>query len=197
MAVCGLLPRIAFLQSSTGWFSYDAPYRLVNKSNGVSTGTLLVSSACGYHAEAVERPGYPISIGTVRHQWHGQQNRKRSMRPEAHVLWRMNRTGLVSYNSEAPRWFEQAWYDQLNIDQLRGVYACHQFLCYVVFLGAAHSFSLNQLSVQAMSHFCLCAWLQQPNVVSICVGIGIGPVSARQGMQSRISESWVVAGYHN
>lgn len=74
---------------------YDAPYRLVNKSNGVSTGTLLVSSACGYHAEA--------------------------------------------------------WYDQLNIDQLRGVYACHQFLCYVVFLG----------------------------VVSICVGIGIGPVSAR------------------
>eukprot|EP00439_Symbiodinium_sp_Y106_P026130 s2504_g3.t1 len=74
---------------------YDAPYRLVNKSNGVSTGTLLVSSACGYHAEA--------------------------------------------------------WYDQLNIDQLRGVYACHQILCYVVFLG----------------------------VVSICVGIGIGPVSAR------------------
>ena len=29
----------------------------------------------------------------ARHQWHGQQNRKRSMRPEAHVLWRMNRTG--------------------------------------------------------------------------------------------------------
>eukprot|EP00439_Symbiodinium_sp_Y106_P032519 s2504_g3.t3 len=78
---------------------YDAPYRLVNKSNGVSTGTLLVSSACGYHAEA--------------------------------------------------------WYDQLNIDQLRGVYACHQILCYVVFLGDLYE------------------------VVSICVGIGIGPVSAR------------------
>ena len=29
-----------------------------------STGTLLVSSACGYHAEAVERPGIEIMVVT-------------------------------------------------------------------------------------------------------------------------------------
>ncbi|CAE7297882.1 PDF1B [Symbiodinium natans] len=74
---------------------YDAPFRLADKSNAVSSGTLLVGSAHGYHQEE--------------------------------------------------------WQDQLDIDQLRCIYMYLLFLCYVVFLG----------------------------VVSVCVGIGIGPVTAR------------------